>query len=151
MTQVFVWHLQNIFNWLKLILHRRSSTSTRGIIFFPQLKAFRVNLVFSVLAFIVFVLHFTDHISKRINRASTRTEIHTTFWDLIYSKNWYLLNAIFFSLKKKLEHGRIADELFEVISKCMRNEVKSWSPFSSHWNQIVQCPQNIINQTYVRW
>lgn len=81
-------------------------------------------MVFSVLTCIVFELCFTDHIFKMINQASTRTEIHCTFWDLIYSKNWYLLSTVFFSLKKKLQVGRKADELLEVISKGRRNEIR---------------------------
>lgn len=78
-----------------------------------------------MLTFIVFVLCFTDHILKRINQASTRTDIYCTFRDFMYSKNWYLLSTVFFSLKIKLVLVRKADELVEVISKGRRNASKS--------------------------
>lgn len=43
----------------------------------------------------------------------------------MYSKNWYLLSTVFFSLKKKLALVRKAEELVEVISKGRTNVIRA--------------------------
>ena len=106
------------------MVHRRSSASTNGV--FPSfylMKTFRVNVVLSVLMFIVFTLHCKGHIVKGSIRRQQEHK-HITIWGLIHSKNWYLISTVFFSLKKKQQHGRKANDLTEVISQGRRNAIK---------------------------
>lgn len=125
-AQLFAWHFKNTFGSLRLVLIEAALQFLERIVFsFHLMNTCRINLVFSVLTFIVFVLCFTDHIFKRIYQASTRRDIYCTLGDFIYSKNWYLLSTAFFSLKKKLAVVRKADELVEVISKGRKNVIRA--------------------------
>lgn len=114
-VEVFAWHLKNILSWLRIISQRRFSASIRGDFFFHLMKAFRDNLVFSMVTFIVCVNAPQTTYSK-ISIGYQQEHKFITFWDLIYFKNCYLISVVFFSLKRKLEYGRKADELLEVLS-----------------------------------